>query len=268
MTRPLVSFDLDGVLIENPFRTCVVPQIAKVLRSSPRLATLPDREADAYLGAAIREAWRERQRSGAWAPGYDWDAIYGGLARELGAPSPPDVAELVARCCDRPGTIRLLDGAADGLDRLAAGGVRLVAMTNGFARYQVPVLRALGVLERFEAVLAPDTLGTAKPDPGVFDGLDGLVAHVGDTQSHDVAAANAAGIRSVWIPQRPSARAALGGTPLDALDDATWNRAWAADPYAELYPQLTSKDGRAHAAASTPSEAATLVLGWLGAGTT
>ena len=134
MTRPLISFDLDGVLIQNPFQSCVLPRIAAVLRRSPRLAAMPEAEADAYLGAAIHEAWRERQRDGAWAPGYDWDAIFADLASQLGAPSPPDVAGLVAECCERPGTIRLLDGAAEGLARLAQRGVRLVAMTNGFAR--------------------------------------------------------------------------------------------------------------------------------------
>lgn len=264
MSAPLVSFDLDGVLIQNAFRDCVVPRLRSIVRSAPALRHLPPEEADRRMADEVRRVWMDLQRAGEWVRGYDWDHVYGLAAERLGAPELPPVGPLVDACCEAREGIRLLPGASEGVALLSGAGVRMVAVTNNFSVVQAPVLAAFGILDRFEAVLGPDVLGTAKPDPAVFDGLNGLVAHVGDTLSTDVAAARDAGVRSVWIARGEARRAQLETAPRDTLEDHEWRTAWNEDPYTRLYPNLSAeRHGRADAVALTPLGAAERVLAWL-----
>lgn len=199
-----ISFDLDGVLIQNPFAKGVFPRMRAHLRQSPRLARLPPEEADARVDAAVRRRWGERMAAGEFVAAYDWDATFAAVAEELGGASPPDVAALVEQCCQDPEMIALLPGALECLEALSGEGYRLYAATNGYHAYQWPVLEALSIARHFAALLTPDRLGYAKPDPRFFEGVPGLVLHVGDTLVHDVLGAKLAGLASVWVaPQLP-----------------------------------------------------------------
>jgi putative hydrolase of the HAD superfamily len=194
-----ISFDLDGVLIQNPFGKGVIPRVRTHIRTSSRLSDLPVDEADELINAAIREAWSARMRSGDFVAAYDWDSVYAEVCRGFGGDGVPDVATLVSQCCTEDGLIGLLPGAEQCLDELLSRGYDLAAATNGFHAYQWPVLEALGIADRFSRVLSPDITGHAKPSPEYFSGLTDLVAHVGDTLEHDVLGANLAGVGSVWL---------------------------------------------------------------------
>ena len=60
---------------------------------------------------------------------------------------------------------RLFDGVHDCIDQLEADGWCLGVCTNKPERMALAVLDALGVLDRFAAVLGADTLPVRKPDP-------------------------------------------------------------------------------------------------------
>lgn len=60
---------------------------------------------------------------------------------------------------------RLFDGVVECLDALDATGWRIGVCTNKPERMALKVLKALGVLDRFGAVLGADTLPVRKPDP-------------------------------------------------------------------------------------------------------
>lgn len=265
MSDPLVSFDLDGVLIQNPFRDCVTPHLRDIVRSAPELATLPPDEADRRMATEVGRVWQELQRAGEWVRGYDWDHVYGLAAENLGVPDLPPVGPLVEACCEAREGIHLYPEAADGLALLADNGVRMIAVTNNFAAVQTPVLEALGIRAYFDAVLGPDVIGTAKPDPQVFHGLGPIAAHIGDTLSTDVAAARQAGVRSVWIVRGDARRASLLEHGRTTLSDDEWRAAWDEDPYTALYPELEVGLRRADAVAATPLGAARIVLDWLAA---
>ncbi len=100
---------------------------------------------------------------------------------------------------------RLYPGVVEGLDWLARQPVRLGCVTNKAERYTLPLLRDLGVLERFEIVVSGDTLATKKPDPGPllhvanhFGVPPENALMVGDSMS-DVKAARAAGFTIVCM---------------------------------------------------------------------
>lgn len=243
--RPVVSFDLDGVLIQNPFKRGVGPHLRAHVRAGAALRDLDQEEADRRIHDAVSAAVAVRMNRGDLAAAYDWDVIFSEVARGFGADPVPDVAGLVRHYCAVPETIWLLDRAGPTLAALAEAGFGLVATTNGFQRYQLPVLEALGIADRFERVLAPDTTGFAKPDPRILAGVPELVAHVGDMLYHDVLVARRLGVTAVWVTDAlPDELAAL---PVAARTNdpgfADWfGRVRDAQPYRSAHPEARPED--------------------------
>jgi phosphoglycolate phosphatase len=99
----------------------------------------------------------------------------------------------------------LYPGIREGLDYLKREGCRLGCVTNKAAQFTLPLLKDLGIYDRFEIVVAGDSLPKKKPDPlpllhaaerlGVKP-ADAMM--IGDSQS-DVKAARAAGFRIVCM---------------------------------------------------------------------
>lgn len=106
----------------------------------------------------------------------------------------------------------LFPDALPALDRLA-GGFRHGVLSNSSIHNQDRKLRALGVRDRFEAVVCAVELGMSKPDAGAFHAAcDALaldpheVAYVGNEPDIDAGGAVAAGLAGIWLD-----RTGLGG---------------------------------------------------------
>ncbi|GAA1942907.1 HAD family hydrolase [Agromyces allii] len=113
---------------------------------------------------------------------------------------------------------RLHDDALPALDALEASlpGVRLGIITNGEPDFQRAKLERLGIVDRFEHVIASGALGVTKPDRRIFDvalerfSADGPVsraAYIGDRLHTDALGAASAGLAGVWVDRH--------GTTLD-----------------------------------------------------
>ena len=99
----------------------------------------------------------------------------------------------------------LYPGVREGLDWLSAAGYPLGCVTNKAAQFTLPLLKDLGVIDRFAIVISGDTLPKKKPDPlpllhaaehfGVA-AADSLM--IGDSVS-DVKAARAAGFKVICM---------------------------------------------------------------------
>jgi phosphoglycolate phosphatase len=59
----------------------------------------------------------------------------------------------------------LYPGVIEGLDYLQAAGYKLGCVTNKAAQFTHPLLKALGIFERFGIIVSGDTLAQKKPDP-------------------------------------------------------------------------------------------------------
>lgn len=206
----LITFDLDGVLQRNPFRTGVFPHIWRELTPAylTRHPGTPEEEVRRGIRAMIQMEFRRRQEAGDWVGTYDWDSIIATVGRELGyTGAPMAVAALVRHYCT-PEHVAALPGAHTCLAALRAAGHTLKVLTNGFATYQEPVLETLGLTGFFASILTPDRCGSAKPQPDFFAAAGPPPAlHVGDTLVHDICGARAAGFTAVWLP--PDLPAAL-----------------------------------------------------------
>ncbi|WP_129843173.1 HAD family hydrolase [Streptomyces sp. RFCAC02] len=119
-------------------------------------------------------------------------------------------------CCDA--VARLHPDVLPALDALTPG-YRHGLLSNSSAATQHAKLSALGVRDRFEALVCSAELGYAKPAPEAFHGAcaalgltPGEVAYVGDRPDRDAAAADAAGLFGVWL-HRPGAPGLPAGVP-------------------------------------------------------
>lgn len=242
----LVTFDLDGVLMCNPFRRGVFPHVVRALDSYASVIAARETGVDSeklVLQLIVDEAI-QRLLEGRMVDAYDWDDIVARVAMDLasragafeaqsvalsgspsgmpaGAPSgvrsdpPPgvltevprfDIAALVRHYCRVPGMIARLEGAYETLDTLKSAGYTLAVVTNGYLKYQAPVLEALGLIDFFSAIITPEQASAAKPMPGIFHmawagwrGGHSLPVHVGDDIIHDAWGAKMAGGHSVWL---------------------------------------------------------------------
>ena len=248
--RVLVTFDLDGVLMQNPFRRGVFPHVVRALEPYASAIAASETGVDParlVLQLIIDEA-RQRLLDGRMVEAYDWDDIVArvaaGLASRAGAsgarnaalagslssmpagapsgvrpvtlpdtlpdslPEIPrfDIAALVRHYCAVPGMIARLEGAYEALDTLKSAGYTLAVVTNGYLKYQAPVLEALGLFDFFSAIITPEQAGAAKPKPGIFhmawsgwrEGQTPPI-HVGDDIIHDAWGARMAGGYSIWL---------------------------------------------------------------------
>lgn len=224
--KRLYTFDLDGVIIVNPFAKGVFPHVYGALAddAAKTFGCTPD-ETKERLRNVMMDLLRERFRRGRLVEAYDWDAIFAKMAEEVGHEGRFDVEQLVKHYSSQAGYIDYaFPSVPDVLAALKRAGHRVVALTNGFRKYQLPVLEQLGIAHLFDAILTPTELGTAKPDPVFFRRaleLSGLnassasasrqaddspaepsfaqVIHVGDSLSHDVWGARRAGLEPVWV---------------------------------------------------------------------
>ncbi|HYG60516.1 MAG TPA: HAD family hydrolase [Symbiobacteriaceae bacterium] len=202
----LVSFDLDGVLQRNPFHSSSPHGVfGHIKRELGPYAGHSDPEAAA--NAALEMVLAEHQRlmhSGLLVEAHDWDAILDTVITRLGYPGRLNVADLVTEYCEKPGLVWLYEGAQECLQQLTAAGHTLVTITNGFRCYQEPVLRKLGILAQFCAVITPEAVGAAKPQAPIFQAAEafgGKGIHIGDTLPHDIAGAKRAGWRGIYVVQ-------------------------------------------------------------------
>ena len=283
--------------MQNPFRRGVFPHVVRALE--PYASAIAAREtgldpARLVLQLIIDEA-RQRLLDGRMVEAYDWDDIVArvaaGLASRAGAlgaqsvalseapsgvrpvtlpdalPELPrfDIAALVRHYCTVPGMIARLEGAYESLDTLKSAGYTLAVVTNGYLKYQAPVLEALGLLDFFGTIITPEQAGAAKPKPGIFHmawagwrGGQNPPVHVGDDIIHDAWGARMAGGYSIWLKRDipGSLRSLLPedrprATDFASIRDTSFRATMAADAYGAS-PRDCQPDALIHSLSELP----------------
>ena len=248
--------------MQNPFRRGVFPHVVRALE--PYASAVAARETGTdpgrlVLKLIIDEA-RRRLQAGRMVEAYDWDDIVARVAADLASRAGSsealsqvprfDIAALVRHYCTVPGMIARLEGAYETLDALKGAGYTLAVVTNGYLKYQAPVLEALGLIDFFSAITTPEQAGAAKPMPGIFrmawagwrEGRN-LPIHVGDDIIHDAWGAKMAGGYSIWLRRDiPGCLRSLlpedrpRATGFASIRDASFRATMAADAYGASPP--------------------------------
>lgn len=142
----VVVFDLDGTLVDSGADIAEALNRTLVDFGLPRV---PEATVLGWIGEGVRKlveaAWR-----------------HAGDATPLDTVMPTFMRHY-AECLLR--SPRLYPGAAEALTQLHAAGVTLALCTNKPSAMVPPLLRHLGVADRFSAVLGGDSLPERKPSP-------------------------------------------------------------------------------------------------------
>jgi len=186
-----ITFDLDGTLMQNPFVEYVFPEIVRLVKKQ-------DGTIENVLEDIIDEHMN-RMKDSRFVEAYDWDGIVSVYLSGKGL-SPIHVENVVCQFCSEPAIHLLEEEVLEVLEGLKAKGYFLAAVTNGYLKYQLPVMDALKLTPLFDAFITPEFAGFAKPDYRIFESVKGNIAfHVGDRVEHDIKSAKEAGISTVLI---------------------------------------------------------------------
>lgn len=183
MLPTTLFFDLDGTLIINPFWKVVFPTISQAIaEASGKTTQQIIAEIVAEHDARVRTPLDDRPRT------MDWDDIFQTVAARYEMELDISTESLVAAHAAPPYTAAL-DGAADILASLSQNPERrLVVASMGLAKYQIPVLKGLGLYDFFDDFLMPDTTGYLKTDRafyGTYLEQPAQRIHIGDRYDHD-----------------------------------------------------------------------------------
>lgn len=183
-----VLFDWDDTLCyAEPHRYHHAQAVARRYGSDPSLSDVYQ----AFVRAGDSSAWHMDE--------------FHELPAELGiqpAQHEAFLADFFAR--DGYKTFQLYDDVLEVFERLAGHELRVGVISNN--HHVERMVAQLNVGLHFEVVVSPLTFGVGKPDPAIFtqtlEQLDVLPEHalyVGDSHSHDVLGARAAGLTPVLI---------------------------------------------------------------------
>jgi phosphoglycolate phosphatase len=177
----VVAFDLDGTLADT------APDLAASLNHSLQALGRPEVAPDKVRGL-IGHGVRALLKRGLATSGDAPEAL---VDRAL----PVFVDHYRANIAN---FTRVYPGLEPALGALSGAGVKLAVCTNKIESLTLPLLDALGLTRRFDAVVGGDTLEVRKPDPrplheAIARAGGGRAAYVGDSIT-DAETARAAGI--------------------------------------------------------------------------
>ena len=195
-TGLIVIFDLDDTLVKNPFGKGVLPHIQRIMSQEGRRTD---------CARAFRRETVRLRREGRLVDSFNWDLVVRNIVRANRVRIGIDVAELVRTYSKTP-FASLEPGANELLKSLQESGHKIVILTNGYEKYQLPLIESLG-LKNYDLLVSPDKIGYIKPQPEAFklaakpffaEGSQEPVV-VGDSVLFDVWGASLAGFRAIWL---------------------------------------------------------------------
>ncbi len=204
----LITFDLDGVLMENPFSKGVFPEIKDILyRQYNKQIVSKDKnkseeEIKTLIWQNIFAEYKKYSAENSYKA-YDWDMIVENVIDNFALKADIDVAFLVEKYCHAPYIKSYTDGV-NLLKKLNNQNYKLKVVTNGYYKYQYPVLKNLELSHYFSEIVTCDKAKSAKPEKEIF--LKAVKKynskkwiHIGDSILMDVYGTNKLEGKSIFI---------------------------------------------------------------------
>jgi putative hydrolase of the HAD superfamily len=194
--KPVVFIDLDDTLLEGAFESIVFPMVFDELSRKSGLAVSEIRK------MVVNENF-SRQDDPNIRPdlAMDWDDIVQTVATRLNVTIPQSLVLSIVKSHLHPPFIKLLENAFETLTILNTKQHYLVAATKGLAKYQIPLIEALGITFFFAEILTPDKNNALKKDIKFYGDWVYLTTTqiiVGDHLIDDIVYPKSFGFKSVW----------------------------------------------------------------------
>jgi putative hydrolase of the HAD superfamily len=191
----VVFIDLDATILRGPFEPAVFPVVFGELARKTGL------ELQEIRRLAVQENLNRQHDPDCPAiRAMDWDDIFETVASRLGVRLEAHAVE-IANAHAGPPDAAILDRADDVLKQMARPHRALVAATKGLAKYQHPVLDALGLTPLFTDILTPDVNRALKNRLafyGDWPRVARLKISMGDHYEDDVVPPCQFGFKTVW----------------------------------------------------------------------
>ncbi|MFW6029398.1 MAG: HAD family hydrolase, partial [Halanaerobiales bacterium] len=196
------------VLMENPFKDGVFVEIKNILfkeyknKYIEKAKNMSKEEIKDLIWGKIITEYKNYSSQNSYKA-YDWDLIVKKAGNSLNLKSEINVASLVEKYCKRP-YIKSYNDGEKLLEYLKNKNNNLKVITNGYYKYQFPVLKALNLSKYFSEIITCDKAKAAKPEKDIF--LMAVAAnesinwvHIGDSLLMDVYGANKLGAKTVLV---------------------------------------------------------------------
>jgi len=202
-----VFFDLGGTLFSFASLEGIFREALAGVAQEHGLAASGDEVRQAYR-ASMMTAIAERVNQPYYLHGELFAAAHTGMLEQLGVPAAEGAGSILAAGPQGVGLdgVKPREGTREVLEQLRAAGLQLSIVSNIDDDQFEAIWSAIGLEDCFDAITTSEAARSCKPHPGIFDvalGKAGVaaeaVAFVGDSLHHDVAGANAAGMRSIWL---------------------------------------------------------------------
>ncbi len=184
----VICFDLDGTLEDS--RDDMVAAVQRV-RAALKLPPRVDEDFVLHVNRGMEHLYRTCFAEAFARPGADEAALLAQLAADYAESYAADIAN----------STTLYDGIAPVLSELAEVAP-LALVTNKPEDLSQKLLSALGVADRFVAVIGGDTLPVSKPDPAMIDAAmaraGGAPAVMIGDSAGDIRCAKAHGTPIIW----------------------------------------------------------------------
>ena len=209
MNKKIFVFDQDGTLLWNPFYPLIYDEIIK----DYNLKISRDELRNLFF-----EIHRKLFKMGRYRDSYDWDAVLEEVLKLFNIADRPDFMKYIRLNIEK-GNVCLLQGATDLLREIKERGGKIIILTNGVAKFQIPILTSLNIREFLDIIITIDNLPKPKPYKEAFDAilemntkycLDDIII-IGDHPLMDVYGAIISGFSNIiWIKREEKAIKCVG----------------------------------------------------------
>lgn len=188
--------DLDETILSNPFETVIFPLVSNIISQK---TNLPSESIKKMLLSENESRKSDNTIDPTFA--FDWDDIVKTVAKSLKVELNISIEDLLKEYACSP-YISILDKSVVALKKIRKPHRLIIAATNGLSKYQVPILRALGIDKLFDDVLAPDINNAFKGDREFYGDLlvkTEIALSIGDSYEYDVVRPKNIGMYTIWV---------------------------------------------------------------------